>query len=83
MVAPQGEPAKGVDIALDLEQLLAALPSASATSDEIGAGCGGDTSTTKVMVYDVWAHKSLGSFVGTFTAKNVPHHGTAFLRITP
>ena len=33
-------------------------------------------------VYDIWQHKSLGSFTGSVTA-SVPSHGVAFYRITP
>ena len=35
-----------------------------------------------VSVYDIWEQKSLGSFEGTYTAKAVPYHGTAFLRLS-
>ena len=34
-----------------------------------------------VTVYDVWAQASLGTFTGSYTAKAVPMHGTAFLRL--
>jgi len=36
----------------------------------------------KVSVYDIWAQKNLGTFAGSFTAKNVPKHGTAFFRLS-
>jgi hypothetical protein len=35
-----------------------------------------------VTVYDVWAQQSLGAFTGSFTAKAVPFHGTALLRLS-
>jgi len=35
-----------------------------------------------VEVFDIWAQKSLGTFHDGFTAKQVSHHGTAFLRLT-
>ena len=35
-----------------------------------------------VSVYDIWAQQSLGSFTGSYTAKSVPYHGTAFLRLS-
>lgn len=35
-----------------------------------------------VAVYDVWAQKSVGTFTGSYTAKQVPFHGTAFLRLS-
>ena len=34
-----------------------------------------------VSVYDIWAQAPLGVFQGSFTAKAVPLHGTAFLRL--
>ena len=36
-----------------------------------------------VAVYDIWQQQDLGSYHGSYTAKDVPHHGTAFLRLTP
>jgi hypothetical protein len=36
-----------------------------------------------VSVFDIWAKKELGSASGNYTAKQVPFHGTAFLRISP
>ena len=35
-----------------------------------------------VEVYDIWAGRSLGTFTGTYTAKGVAVHDTAFLRLT-
>jgi Alpha galactosidase C-terminal beta sandwich domain len=35
-----------------------------------------------VSVYDIWARASLGAFTGSYTARNVPYHGTAFLRLS-
>ena len=35
-----------------------------------------------VTVYDIWTQASLGQFTGSFTAKAVPYHGTAFYRMT-
>lgn len=34
-----------------------------------------------VSVYDIWAQAPLGVFQGSYTAKAVPLHGTAFLRL--
>merc|ERR1712048_1178125 len=42
----------------------------------------GFSSSETVSVYDVWAQKHVGSFTGTYTAKDVPQHGTAFLRLS-
>ena len=35
-----------------------------------------------IEVYDIWESKVVGRFNGTYTAKAVPHHGTAFLRLS-
>ena len=35
-----------------------------------------------VQVYDIWEQKTLGTFKGSYTAKSVPYHGTAFLRLS-
>jgi len=35
-----------------------------------------------VLVYDIWARKEVGIFREAFTAKGVPFHGTAFLRLS-
>ena len=35
-----------------------------------------------VSVFDIWAQATIGDFSGSYTAKAVPHHGTAFLRLT-
>jgi len=37
----------------------------------------------KVSVYDIWTQKTVGIFEGSYTAKQVPLHHTAFLRLTP
>jgi len=39
--------------------------------------------TGAVAVRDLWAHADLGTFTGTYTALNVPFHGSAFLRLSP
>eukprot|EP01116_Phalansterium_solitarium_P006573 TRINITY_DN188_c0_g1_i1.p1 TRINITY_DN188_c0_g1~~TRINITY_DN188_c0_g1_i1.p1 ORF type:complete len:422 (+),score=159.08 TRINITY_DN188_c0_g1_i1:105-1370(+) len=36
-----------------------------------------------VKVRDIWAQADVGVFTGSFTAVNVPWHGTAFYRFTP
>jgi len=36
----------------------------------------------KVHVYDIWAQKPLGAFEDSFTAHDVPKHGTAFFRLS-
>jgi len=33
--------------------------------------------------FDIWQEKALGAFTGSFVAKGVAMHGTAFLRLTP
>jgi len=37
----------------------------------------------EVSVYDIFARSSAGKVKGSYTAKQVPLHGTAFLRLTP
>jgi len=37
----------------------------------------------KASVYDIWAQKDVGVFESSFTAKDVPKHGSAFLRLSP
>jgi len=36
---------------------------------------------SSLVVYDIWAGKSLGAYNVSYTAKRVPHHGSAFLRL--
>ena len=36
-----------------------------------------------VNVYDIWGQKPAGAFTGSYTARAVPYHGTAFLRLSP
>eukprot|EP00418_Pyrodinium_bahamense_P006213 CAMPEP_0179024096 /NCGR_PEP_ID=MMETSP0796-20121207/7277_1 /TAXON_ID=73915 /ORGANISM="Pyrodinium bahamense, Strain pbaha01" /LENGTH=497 /DNA_ID=CAMNT_0020720043 /DNA_START=48 /DNA_END=1541 /DNA_ORIENTATION=+ len=35
-----------------------------------------------VVVYDIWARRSVGTFTGSYTASAVPLHGTAFIRLS-
>jgi len=42
----------------------------------------GFSSSERVSVYDIWAQQEAGQAKGTFTAKQVPFHGTAFLRLS-
>ncbi len=35
-----------------------------------------------VHVHDIWEQKFIGTFVDSYTAKYVPYHGTAFLRLS-
>ena len=45
--------------------------------------CGGPTveAPCAATVYDVWAGKDLGTFSGSYTAKGIAPHDTAFLRL--
>lgn len=36
----------------------------------------------KIDVYDIWEQKTVGTFEGSYTAKSVPSHGTAFVRLS-
>jgi alpha-galactosidase len=35
-----------------------------------------------VNVFDIWQQQSAGPFTGNYTAKAVPFHGTAFVRLS-
>jgi hypothetical protein len=35
-----------------------------------------------VSVYDIWAQQTVGVFSTSYTARAVPFHGTAFLRLS-
>jgi alpha-N-acetylgalactosaminidase len=35
-----------------------------------------------VLVFDIWAQQTAGEFKGTFTANEIPLHGSAFLRLS-
>lgn len=43
----------------------------------------GLTDGTTAEVYDMWTHKTLRTFYGSFVGKNIPKHGNMMLRITP
>lgn len=36
----------------------------------------------RISVFDIWEEKNVGSFEGSYTARAVPLHGTAFLRLS-
>jgi len=38
---------------------------------------------SKVDVFDIWTEQDIGTASGKYTAKQVPFHGTAFLRLSP
>ena len=51
----------------------------SFTFDEVGLAVGGGA----VDVRDIWANAEYKAVkAGSFTAKSVPHHGTALLRLS-
>lgn len=61
----------------------AAIPSGGGRSADITVNFEEDLRKFGPMnIYDIWAGKSLGIFKGSYTAKQVPVHGTAFLRIS-
>ena len=35
------------------------------------------------VVRDLWAHKDLGTFTGSYTSPNIDHHAVMMLKITP
>ena len=42
----------------------------------------GWSATSKAAVRDLWAHAAAGSATGKYTAKAVPAHGSAFIKLT-
>jgi len=42
----------------------------------------GFSSDDTVVVYDIWSQRAVGNAKATYIAKNVPFHGTAFLRLS-
>lgn len=68
-----GSPALGADVTVDFVDL------APFTQNYGGVGAG---ESAGYEVFDIWAGKSMGSFTGSFTAKNVPMHGTGFFKLT-
>merc|ERR1711862_915401 len=42
----------------------------------------GFSADERVHVYDIWSQQEVGSVIGTYTAKSVPVHGTAFVRLS-
>lgn len=42
----------------------------------------GFAANATVLVRDIWEQANIGSFVGNYTARQVPFHGTAFLRLS-
>lgn len=43
----------------------------------------GFTWGTTLEIYDLWNHKSLGTFTGVFVGENIPAQGNMMLRVTP
>lgn len=37
----------------------------------------------QVSVFDIWTKRDMGVVSGNYTAKQIPFHGTAFLRVSP
>ena len=65
-----GQPATGVDVVVNFADLSAA--------GMVGAAAG-----DSFEVFDIWAEKTVGTFATSYTAKQVPMHGTGFLKLTP
>jgi len=42
----------------------------------------GFSSDDEVLVYDIWSKENVGTFKGTYTAADVPVHGSAFIRLS-
>jgi alpha-galactosidase len=58
------------------------VPSANGTSVDITVNFADINLVGSVRVRDVWAQADAGVFTGSYTAKAVPFHGTALLRLT-
>ena len=58
------------------------VPSPSGSAQDITINFADVDLVGSVNVYDIWAQTSLGAFTGSFTAKQVPFHGTAFYRLS-
>lgn len=43
----------------------------------------GLTPGTTAEIYDLWQHKSLGTYYGSFVGKNIPKHGNIMIGVTP
>eukprot|EP01051_Picozoa_sp_SAG22_P011822 SAG22_NODE_1173_length_5253_cov_4.401436_4_plen_188_part_00 len=65
-------------------QIAPPKPPASNTADiTVSFGMPGiNLGGKSVAVYDIWAGKTVGTFQTSYTAKAVPYHGTAFLRLS-
>eukprot|EP01043_Picozoa_sp_COSAG02_P000558 COSAG02_NODE_10_length_59045_cov_19.973365_7_plen_77_part_00 len=72
-----------MNITVNFAEVMTVFHSTGATRDGARGEALGKRTDKSAVVYDIWARKQLGSFVGSFTATNIPHHGTAFLRLTP
>ncbi len=59
------------------------IPSPSGSAQDITIAFADVDLFGSVAVYDIWAQKSLGVFTTSYTASQVPFHGTAFLKLTP
>jgi len=55
---------------------------ASITVDFTKVPTRGWTATTALAVRDLWAHKSVGSATGKYTATGVEPHGSVFIKLT-
>lgn len=61
----------------------AALPSGGGAAADITVDFATDLHKFgELDVFDIWAGESAGTFEGTYTAKQVPPHGTAFVRLS-
>ena len=65
-----GTPAAGADVVVDFADL---------TQSGL---LGKESVAASYDVYSIWEGKSMGTFTGSYTAKKIPMHGTAFLRLT-
>ena len=58
------------------------VPSPSGSAQDITINFADVNLVGSVNVYDIWAQASVGTFTTSFTAKQVPYHGTGFFRLS-
>lgn len=58
------------------------IPSASGQAVDITINFADINLYGQVKVYDIWAQQQVAITTGSYTAKAVPYHGTAFLRLS-
>jgi hypothetical protein len=58
------------------------VPSSNGEAADITVNFSDINLVGNVQVYDIWAQQIVGVFQGNYTARQVPYHGSAFVRLT-